>query len=921
MKRPAALVVAVVVVVALFFILRGGKDDAKPAPKAARTENAQPQRPSTRQARQFEAPEVSFLMDDDVEGTLRLEGQVIDGSEDPVGGATVRIDTNPSRTATTEQDGTFYFDKLVSRRYELVAQSTGGVAGPVTARLTDASDPIILRLRAGTSLKVTVQSSGDRKPVAGATVEVRGLLNQAADTDESGVALVERIPAGGYQVVARAEGYAQSSTWTRIDGEGITEELLLVLKPGAAVAGRVVDPDGKPVEGAQVLYRGASDWAQQANPQFDAAITNAAGEFRIAALPAGTFRFHARHEEWAPGLSEQVTLDGRTERTGIVVEMEPGAVLAGTVVDTKGAPVVGAAVRVAQGGRGMRFERPRQTLSDEAGHFEMKALPRKPVNVVAAHDSATSQTVDVDFEASESKTDLELVLDVDGKIAGTVVDANGEPVEGAQVTLWPNFRRGGDMSRADWRLRGMPTELSDAGGRFEFSGLVDTQYSLRANPPGVASRGRSWFRESVDAQVGDTNVVITLETDGGIKGKVAMKNGDPPEAFVVSVGGWRGSTPFSSKDGSFELGDLPPNTYNVTIRGVGFEPKSKAEVVVEPGKVTDLGTITVHKGRSISGRVLSTTRQPVPGATVLAGRMLFGTGSSAQAPGRFGPPGSQNIKSTETDENGEFSISGVGSGQVNLLAEHDTLGRTAPVNVPASEESTVGLELIMTEPGALEGIVTVDGKPEGGIRISCQSQTVPSAMFGVATGEDGKFRFDKLAPDSYMVSAMSGGNPMRGMSFNDGKQVVIEPGQTATVSFEIETGSDIVVTFAPTNGDMGSAQVFTAQNASITAKTAAQLQVQIATRTGGQSTFGIAIGGQPKRISGIAPGKHTVCAVPMPRELRGMRDSMDYLAREGDNLPVYCTKVSVTAEVPEVQVELPLEIPAFVPPPPESDDS
>src|SRR5690606_28396820 len=50
-------------------------------------------------------------------GTLRIEGQVIDASDQPVGGARVTIDAVPPRTAVTEVDGTFELVDLLPRSY------------------------------------------------------------------------------------------------------------------------------------------------------------------------------------------------------------------------------------------------------------------------------------------------------------------------------------------------------------------------------------------------------------------------------------------------------------------------------------------------------------------------------------------------------------------------------------------------------------------------------------------------------------------------------------------------------------------------------------------------------------------------------------------------------------------------------------
>ena len=83
---------------------------AKPVPVVAPKAADKPQRDADLQPQRF-------LIDDDPRGELRLEGQVIDENDAPVGGVTVVLGSNPPRTMTSEADGGFAFDALVGRPY------------------------------------------------------------------------------------------------------------------------------------------------------------------------------------------------------------------------------------------------------------------------------------------------------------------------------------------------------------------------------------------------------------------------------------------------------------------------------------------------------------------------------------------------------------------------------------------------------------------------------------------------------------------------------------------------------------------------------------------------------------------------------------------------------------------------------------
>lgn len=852
------------------------------------------------------------LVDDDPAGELRLEGQVIDADELPVSGAVVALGSTPPRTAVTEDDGSFAFDRLVGRDYRLAARADAGVAGPVTATLTATSEPVILRLAPGGTVEAVVVRAEGGDPVAGATVELRGLEIRSERADGDGTARFAQVPPGRYAVVASAAGFAPQHGTLGLRGGGATERVRLELRAGAPVAGRVLDPDGAPVAGARVSYSGASEWSQQADPRLDAAVTDDEGRYRFAALPAGSFRFEARVAGFAPGSSELVTLDGVAGTDGVDIRLEPGASLAGLVVDRAGDPVGGARVRVAARSDGMLWGGARQSFAGDDGRFAIEGLPRKAHEVVATSESAASELHEVDLGRAPHEQEVTLALEVDGRIAGVVVDSAGEPIEGAQVSAFPDFRRGGEMRR-EMRLRGRHQALSDAGGRFVLAGVADGAYRVRAAPPGSAGRGRGWLTEGVPAEAGDTDVQIVLPKDGRIRGEVALEDGEAPGLFTVSVG-WRGGTPFSAEDGRFELDRLPPRDYTVTISGPGFDQTQLSGVTVAEGEEVDLGTITVRRGREIVGVVVDAGGQPVAGALVRGGRYLFGDGSSAAAAGGGGPPMARGAREVTTDDSGSFRLRGIGTGDLSLVAEHDRAGRSRSVRVPGSARSVEGVRLELAPFGALEGTVTRDGQPEENVIVTAASLVDPGATFNVASGPDGSFRFDRLAPDRYKVSAMSGRNPMMGMGFHS-QTATVRSGETARVDLSVETG-DVSLSVQPVaeDGPVGFVYLMAVQGA-IEPASGRELFSAVGAIGEGASYQAISFAGRPGTLQQILPGTYTVCGVPYPREVEGMSSTMDYMEREGDELPVFCEEVAVAAAPAKQSVSLPVEVPAFVPPP------
>ncbi len=900
MRNPGRLVLGVTLVVALLVALwrlrhdRGERDAAsvtpKPAEKVLRGPRPDPASGVDR------SPQIPLQIDDDPRGALRLEGVVLDADEHPVAGATVVLGANPPRTTTSEADGGFAFDALIGRPYTLVARAPGGIAGPITARLTANSPPVELHLKPAANVTVTVVGE-DGKRIDGATVELRGIDDQR-ETAKAGIATFGTVVPGGYQVAAWAGGMAHAFQWLQV-GPG-DNAVKVTLAPGAAVAGRVVDEHGTGVAGAQVVFSGASDWSAQGSDRADAVTSGADGAFKFAAMPAGSFRFVATHPDLAPGTSSLVTLDGKSDRTGVTITLAAGAVVRGRVVDGHHQLVASARVRIGLALRTMIVAAPRQAFTDAAGSFEIKGLPRRELVAVAIHETASSQSVPVDASAGDVG-DVVLTLDVTGTIAGVVVDPNGRPIEGAQVSAGPNFRDSrATVDMVNWRLRGFPQELTDASGHFTLTGLAAGSYLVNAMPARSASRGRRGTADGTPAQAGQTDLRLVLQPEGAVKGRVAFADGTTPTAFSISIGMAQQSF---LGDGAFTLDALAPQTYELGVRGPGFQTRA-IEVTVEPTKTADVGTIVVVKGRSVGGVVVA-DGQPVAGATVYAGRMIFGNGTSNSA--QFGPMG-RGTKEATTGSDGTFAIAGFGDGDVTIVAEHPSIGRSKGYRLPSDVPGT-DLTIALQKFGALSGTLRQGGKPAEGVFVSCQSTTSPGALYSVASGPDGSYRFDKLAPDVYKVSATLG-MPMTGMRFYS-KQIAVPEGKEVSIDLAVEPGTiTLGVTVVPHSGTLGVANVWLATGV-IVSKTATDLQLQMAAAGPGASQWVILRNGEPAVFKELVAGAYSACVVPFPAEVKGMA-AMSYAERHGDKLPAFCKAIQVLAAPSSQSTDVPVDLPPFV---------
>ncbi|HKA90706.1 MAG TPA: carboxypeptidase regulatory-like domain-containing protein [Haliangiales bacterium] len=908
-KRALVVVLGVMAAIAAGYVLFVKKKSEAPAEKdtTAQKKVPPPQTPAPGggaagpdKRAEGRPLDVRVAEDDDPPGKLRLEGQVIDDEERPVGGAVVLLGSRPRRTAKTEADGSFAFDQLVGRSYFVAARKDDAVAGPVTVRVTAKTEPVTLRLKGAATLEVTVIAADTRKPLAGADVTIGAEEGgSTAPTGADGKARLRGVGAGWHTIEASAEGYARGVTLYEASGKaGATEKTTVELKRGAPVSGTVVDAAGKPVAGARVAPLDASSpWV--GSLERTSVDSDAKGKFAFAALPAGTFRFEARHPQHAPGTSSPVTLDGKNARADVVVRLAPAARIAGRVVSKAGQPVGGATLRVAAKAAGYRWDVTRQAYADDRGQFDIGGLPRAVVQVAAIHETAASSTVDIDLAAKPEQTGLTITLDLEGTIAGMVVTPEGEAISDAQVLATPEAT-GSGQELSSLRLRGFVQDITDAGGRFELTGLAPGTYRLRASRSNDV-RG-AWLRESVPAKPGDRDVKLVLQPDGKVKGRVLYDDGSAPSVYSVSTG-WGDGTPFSDPGGAFAL-DSPAGPTSVTVSGPEFVRKTVSGVTVKANAETDVGTITVERGRSISGRVLHGDGSPAPGAKVVCGAQIIGTGSELSA-GLFGA--GLGVKSTTSDDDGGFTLSGVGVKSVVIAAEHPTDGRSGTVRLPASPQSA-SVDLVLRPFAPLEGRVTTGGNPVAHGIVTAGAQQASRGTFIVQTGDDGGYRFDKLAPDTYMVTAMEAGGMMGGRNMFSKLVTVGEQG--ARLDIELPSGNvSVSVAIAPPSGvTVSAAQVFLVTGHMPAVSNAEQFTEAFAERGEGALHPGFVLKGKPAKFDTVVPGPYSACAIPLPGDINSPADLMK-LRDKADQLPVACIVATIRPSPAEQSVTVPVPAP------------
>lgn len=672
-----------------------------------------------------------------------IRGMVVDGAGKAVEGAELRLSEPPAwsearQIARSGSEGAFQVrvppgraqtlqvtrDGFSPTRFELPGQAPHAVHSGVR---------IVLDPGQRASGKV-LDPAG--KPIAGARLalfqdggEGFGLFGEAGSFEASSGAdgrfSFQHLPAGRYDLNARASGFAA----VRVRGLEIGKEArpaslgTVVLHPGVALEGRVVDAKDQPIAGAQVrilemdpfmTLGGMEDGRNE--------VTGADGRFTARDLASGD-------KVWLSVSAEGYVsrrLDGIEVSSSepLRIALAPAARVSGRVLDEDRKPVAGASVILTSRGTAAVFGgetvmgRPLDSaMTDEKGKFTMDGAEPGPATLQITARELLPYKSDLELAAGKGAENLEVILSLGLTVAGRVLGPDGEPLSDAYVRL---------LGEQD-PFAPFISAHSDEEGRYRLQGVAPGLHSFEANHGEYQRAVRD-----LEVQPGDNRLDFRLTQGLSVEGRVLDPEGKPVDGahvYLQSSDGIDAMALESAGDGAFRFPSVAAGTYSLQAskEGVGGGRVPAVEV---KAPVRGLEVRLERSTGVIRGRITGLDFRELTRVMVVA---------------------EQEEKSShgKVDYQGEYRIESLSPGEWRVAAVEETTGRQATGKVALAANAEAVLDLEFRDSGlTLSGRILRRREPVPGLQVFAASKQVESN--GRATSnQEGAFRMTGLEPGTY----------------------------------------------------------------------------------------------------------------------------------------------------------------------------
>lgn len=552
----------------------------------------------------------------------------------------------------------------------------------------------------------------------------RFLLRVVRTTDD-GTFELDPIAKDGLWLAAAAPEYG--TLWRRLpevsadDRTSILDLGDVVLTPGAALRGRVLEEDGTPIPGAVVRFARSHGperrVANAINQPIGRAVEGGEGSFSIEGLAVGdSVDLLVSATGFVTKALPRVAVDLALQTEEVDVQLERALEFRGRVTDAATGEGVEAAVHFEQTIRGGSAA----TVSDSSGEFLLSGFPAGAGSITVRAEGY-EDLVHPLSEVPRRTIDLTIWPATLIDVAGTVV-RNGEPV--AQVAV--------RIGRASTR--------TDVSGRFLVRSPSGRKI-LECTLPG----GDEPSRRSIAVAEGMGAITIDV-TPVTLRGRVEDAAGAPVAAAQVQI---NARPPLSlataaqtGSDGVFAT-EVEPGTYFLRASKDGaFTPG--IDLAVTPREDASV-VLALPPERLL--RVKVTGLKPSEAAEVLV-HVEFGPAARRGSP----LPRAADVGLAEP----VFETRRYPPAEAAVVATLPSSGRSRRLQIQIEPSGTTEVEIVFSrDVGRIEGVVTLNSQPLSGEPVFVIDRRRVDA-WSVLTNHRGAFVIDGLEVGDEIAIATAG---------------------------------------------------------------------------------------------------------------------------------------------------------------------
>lgn len=523
-----------------------------------------------------------------------ISGIVTDNEGNRLANASVKLlfgnDKENTLVTSTSKDGSYRFDVAngtyyVTAMYEDRNGNTYSTNAETVVHVNGADETANLAVVWSYPVELSVvDTNGD--PVDGATVTYTGASSGEQKVGTNGKATVQ-LAAGEYEFRASIGNRISESKTVLVENAtkvelvvdlaGIKQEPPETESYDNTIRGTVLNPDDDPVKDAEVILwqfnMVTEEWEK-----IDSVKTAEDGSYEFTELSEGCFKVEVHYPLTHTANAEPSSYE-----------------IVGYAKDGNGNPYVGATVNLYLSNKLLS-----SVKTDVTGRYEFTNLKDDTytVEIVPVGDSGGDKTITETKPATPSNA----------VIQGTVVDVNGDPVEGAVVTV-------SNTTGGSWSM------TTEADGVYRFALPMDGEYTVKIvylDQTVIETDG------SYDPEEGDPISPELIRDSITIYGKVHDTDGNPVDNATVILkdeGGDELHRTTSAPDGYYEFVDLPPGKYTVIVVvdtaqqtyvvDTSKPQKPDPDVPEDPDKekIRITGTIVTDHKKILANAMLTVTNQ------------------------------------------------------------------------------------------------------------------------------------------------------------------------------------------------------------------------------------------------------------------------------------------------------------------------